>query len=552
MTGSLMERRTVSRVTNPGRIATVLFILGMIVLNSGCNFFKTDGSRWLSPEKVVKAPEDAMPVRAIRMNIGPADQTDDLVPNATFPREGDWEYSDEDYVIGPEDVVSVSILDLFTEGLETVLQRQVTESGYIRLPLLPNRIRAAGLTKERLRENLIEAYSPDILRDPTISLAILQQRQNTFSVLGAVARPAQYNIIRRDMRLLESLALAGDITQANIRYIYVIRQSPPKRLLRKTVPKAPADIEKALPPLPKIPDSEAPAKEPATEPVKEPATEPATEGDLDEDALRELGEALKGPSPTSLPAPSVVPNLSETTSAGPRPGPASGKERSAQEPKWRYINGEWVLKSPEPAPKKEVKVEVPPKPPVKKEMPEESTDPFDWKAAGLSGMARIIAVDLDRLRNGNPRMNIVVRDKDVVHVPNLQIGEFYVMGEVLRPGVYSLTGRRVTVKMAIAAAGNFSVLAWPENAVLVRRVGEAEEQMIPLDLERIFRGLDEDVFLKPNDVIAVGTDIRSTFLAVLRNAFRMTYGFGFIYDRNFGDQEVFTYRGLSSNRFKRW
>jgi hypothetical protein len=29
------------------------------------------------------------------------------------------------------------------------------------------------------------------------------------------------------------------------------------------------------------------------------------------------------------------------------------------------------------------------------------------------------------------------------------------------------------------------------------------------------------------------------FLAVLRNAFRLSYGFGFVYDRNFADSDTF-------------
>ncbi|MCK4625092.1 MAG: hypothetical protein KAV00_07275, partial [Phycisphaerae bacterium] len=43
--------------------------------------------------------------------------------------------------------------------------------------------------------------------------------------------------------------------------------------------------------------------------------------------------------------------------------------------------------------------------------------------------------------------------------------------------------------------------------------------------------------LKPNDVIAVGSYWAATPLAVWRNAFRITYGFGFIYDRNYSEYE---------------
>ena len=123
--------------------------------------------------------------------------------------------------------------------------------------------------------------------------------------------------------------------------------------------------------------------------------------------------------------------------------------------------------------------------------------------------------------------------------------------EVLRPGAYALTGRKLTIKMAMAAAGNLGPLAWPENSVLIRRVGRNQEQMIPLNIENIMRGLDAEIYLKPNDVIAVGTAWQSTLLAVMRNAFRMTYGFGFIYDRNFADNlegDVYP----NSKRFKGW
>ncbi len=54
-----------------------------------------------------------------------------------------------------------------------------------------------------------------------------------------------------------------------------------------------------------------------------------------------------------------------------------------------------------------------------------------------------------------------------------------------------------------------------------------------VDLDKIAQGLQPDFFIKPNDLINVGTHPTSIFRAVLRNAFRASYGFGFIYDRNF-------------------
>ena len=116
--------------------------------------------------------------------------------------------------------------------------------------------------------------------------------------------------------------------------------------------------------------------------------------------------------------------------------------------------------------------------------------------------------------------------------------------------MYQLTGRKVTVKLALTAAGNLGPLAWPENSILVRRIGDGQELIYPLNIEAIFRGEEPDIYLKPNDLISVGTDVRASFMAVVRNAFRMTYGFGFIYDRNFADP--LDPLPVDHRRFTRW
>ena len=83
----------------------------------------------------------------------------------------------------------------------------------------------------------------------------------------------------------------------------------------------------------------------------------------------------------------------------------------------------------------------------------------------------------------------------------------------------------------------FGPLGWPNNSVLIRRIGNDQELRVPLLLDDIFAGREPDIFLKPNDEILVGSHIAAPFLAVWRNAFRMTYGFGFIYDRNYSEYE---------------
>jgi len=48
--------------------------------------------------------------------------------------------------------------------------------------------------------------------------------------------------------------------------------------------------------------------------------------------------------------------------------------------------------------------------------------------------------------------------------------------------------------------------------------------------------------LKDDDIVNVGSNIITPFLFVIRNSFRFTYGFGFVYDRNFADRDSYNAR----------
>jgi hypothetical protein len=103
----------------------------------------------------------------------------------------------------------------------------------------------------------------------------------------------------------------------------------------------------------------------------------------------------------------------------------------------------------------------------------------------------------------------------------------------------------MTLKMAVAAAGGLGPLAWPKTCEVIRRIGKKKEEIVLVDLDKIASGEQPDFFIKPNDLINVGTHSTARWRAILRNAFRATYGFGFVYDRNFGDID-YGYRGLTT------
>lgn len=544
-------------------------VLSAAAFMSGCQSLSRrlgiDEFRWFNPSKVVAKPTRS-PIVPILPSASWADETYEVLPNSQPPMEEDYVYKDTDYILGPTDVVAIAIMDLYNDGLETSLNREVSESGRIDLPLLEERIVVEGLTQDGLKEEVKDAYRQNILHDPQVSVTILAKRNNTFSIIGA-GRTGTYALARRDMRLLEALALAGGVPNPNITHLYVIRPQPAIRdpsVSRTERPRGKSAAD--LPDLPVEipPDAESQIKpEPGGEaPKVAPATEPA-KTDEDQDALDKLipGGPPRPKEPGSLPAPSAQITLSETASKAAASSAPRGElpPRSKRTSKWVYTRGKWVRVEQEaPVAADPSGRGAPPVRPIGTASRPGVTatdktvdDPFGWRKVEKRELVRIIAINYRQLFDGDPRMNIVIRDHDVIQIPQIEIGEFYLMGEIARPGVYSLSGRRITVKMAVAAGGNLGPLAWPENSYLVRRIGASQEQFIPLDLEAIFKGEVPDLVLKPDDLIAVGTDWAAPFLAVFRNAFRLSYGFGFLYDRNFANVAVGS-RSLDSRRFTRW
>ena len=70
---------------------------------------------------------------------------------------------------------------------------------------------------------------------------------------------------------------------------------------------------------------------------------------------------------------------------------------------------------------------------------------------------------------------------------------------------------------------------------MTRMVGPNREATIRVNLAAIYHRTEPDIYLKPDDHIKVGTSFIALPVAVIRNGFRMTYGFGFLLDRNFGN-----------------
>lgn len=512
-----MHRRRVPGATRGWRAAMV----GGLAFLWGCAALPPNS--FLDPTKVGKFGGDVQE-NMIREVLTPRD-TPTGIPNATEPTPADLVPVLEEYRLAKGDVLAVTVDSLLQPGAPYSAQLEINELGEIRLPELGT-VRAEGLTEGELEQELVARLREgELLTQPIVQVFTAARRGRRVSVLGNVSRPQPYAITEPDMRLLDLLAMCGD-AGPNAKKAYLTRRElstpastavpTPRHDATPPAPTAPArpDTEKyiILPPDgPQTPQPVAMSTSVGLAQDTRPAQDP------DAAALQELG--------------SVMAPQRETPTSGPVPGTADdgGFPQLYFDP----FTGQFVEAEPKTSETQRAAAEPP-------AVVDQSLDePFDWDAVEeLPLEQRVIEIDLQALRNGDPRQNIVLRNRDVVYIP-VDTGVFYIMGEVNRPGVFAFGGRDISVKQAIATVGGFSPLAWPQRCEIIRFEPGTDKQLtIPVDLDAIFAGRDSDFYLRDGDILNVGTHVAAPFLFVLRNSFRFTYGFGFVYDRNFADKDA--------------
>jgi protein involved in polysaccharide export with SLBB domain len=152
------------------------------------------------------------------------------------------------------------------------------------------------------------------------------------------------------------------------------------------------------------------------------------------------------------------------------------------------------------------------------------------------GDLRIIRIPHDRLSRGEQKYNIVIRPNDMIVAPLPRTGVYYMGGHVSSVGAYTIVPEnKVTLTRAIVSAGMLDAVAIPWRTDVIRKVGPDRQIWVSVDLDKIFSGDAPDLYLRPDDVVMVGTSWYAPFLVAARNGFRLVYGFGFLYDRNFAD-----------------
>ncbi len=397
-----------------------------------------------------------------------------------------------EYVIGPGDIIAITVFELVSPNFESVLVRRVDELGMVRLPVIGG-IKAQGTTPSELESKIVGILDArGVIKDAMVSVVVQDGRQNTFSVIGeprlSGTAIGTYVIPKSNFRILDAMALARGAS-GSIKKLFVIRQTPLSAKTQEVIPRSDRGGQKKSQP---------------TDSLRDPV-------ELIEDLLSSVDRDFED-KPQAPTGPAAVPSSLDNSMDTMLDQPAQ----------WVHVNGRWVrVDSPAGA----AAAQGPAKQP--------GTDA--GAATPPPVTQRIIEIAYDRLLDGDMRYNAVIRPGDVIRVPPPVIGNVYIGGGISRPGTYSLPGDKdLTLKQLIFSAGNLSPTAIPERVDLIRRVGDDQEATVRLNLREIFEGIQPDFYLKPNDTINIGTNFASTPLAVVRSGFRTTYGFGFLLDRNFG------------------
>jgi polysaccharide export outer membrane protein len=113
-----------------------------------------------------------------------------------------------EYRIGSGDVIRISVY----QNPDLTLETRVTEAGVISFPLLGSvRVGTKSVTEA---EKLIAdgLRSGNFVKQPQVTIVVMQVRGNQASVLGQVNRPGRFPIEVADMRLTDLLAMAGGVS----------------------------------------------------------------------------------------------------------------------------------------------------------------------------------------------------------------------------------------------------------------------------------------------------------------------------------------------------
>ncbi|WIM06109.1 MAG: polysaccharide export protein EpsE [Candidatus Nitricoxidivorans perseverans] len=133
-----------------------------------------------------------------------------------------------DYTLSAGDVIKISVF----QNPDLTLETRVSESGSISYPLI-GEVNVGGRSVAESEKAIAKGLSDGgFIKQPHVTITLLQLRGNQVSVLGLVNRAGRYPLETANMRLSEAIAVAGGVsaTGADIAILIGTRNGKPYRV----------------------------------------------------------------------------------------------------------------------------------------------------------------------------------------------------------------------------------------------------------------------------------------------------------------------------------
>lgn len=139
--------------------------------------------------------------------------------------------STNDYVLGAGDSIRITVY----QNQDLTLETRITDAGTISYPLLGD-VKLGGLTVTEAEKKLATGLKDgNFLKQPQVSILVLQVVANQVSVLGQVNRPGRYPLQSGSNKLSEILAQAGGIVAGVGSDIVVVSGKRDGKAFRKEI-----------------------------------------------------------------------------------------------------------------------------------------------------------------------------------------------------------------------------------------------------------------------------------------------------------------------------
>lgn len=112
-----------------------------------------------------------------------------------------------EYRLGPGDVVRITVY----QNPDLTVEARITEGGSLSFPLLGS-VNLGGRTVGAAEQLIADGLrNGNFVRQPQVTVTVLQVRAHQASVIGQVNRPGRYALEQAEMRLSDLLAIAGGV-----------------------------------------------------------------------------------------------------------------------------------------------------------------------------------------------------------------------------------------------------------------------------------------------------------------------------------------------------